>query len=122
MTMGSAVRLSIVALTGMLSVGILSGGPLAIAQERPSPPSRDPGRTQTDDCRPAPAPGGPGQSQNEQGARGDDPGQTLSRSGGVICPPTGVDPSIQKPAPEEGRTPVIPPPGTPGNDSPVKPK
>jgi len=109
--------LSIVALIGMVS-----GGRLAVAQPSPSQPPRDPGRPLTDDCRPAPPPGAPGQSQNEHGFRGGNPGQTLSQSGGVICPPTGVDPSIQKPAPEEGRTPVIPPPGTPGNDSPVKPK
>lgn len=44
--------------------------------------------------------------------------------GGVIVPPTGIDPEIQVPAPDPtpGTTPVIPPPGTPGNPSPVVPK
>lgn len=44
--------------------------------------------------------------------------------GGVIVPPTGIDPGIQVPAPDPtpGTTRVIPPPGTPGNPSPVIPK
>jgi hypothetical protein len=42
---------------------------------------------------------------------------------GVICPPPGIDPEISVPAPERGgRTPVIPPPGTPGGDPNVQPK
>ncbi len=45
----------------------------------------------------------------------------LSRSGGVLCPPD-VDPAIKKPAPETGKTPVIPPPGSPGGDPAVRPK
>jgi hypothetical protein len=47
----------------------------------------------------------------------------LERTDGVIRPPGGVDPQIQVPPPDEGsRTPVIPPPGTPGGDPNVKPK
>jgi hypothetical protein len=48
----------------------------------------------------------------------------LNRSGGVIHPPTDVDPGITQPAPEIGphSTPVIPPPGTPGGNPDVKPK
>jgi hypothetical protein len=48
----------------------------------------------------------------------------LARSGGVLCPPTGVDPEIRAPAPDGGtaKTPVVPPPGTPGGDPGVRPK
>jgi hypothetical protein len=47
----------------------------------------------------------------------------LSRSGGVITPPTDVDPTMkQTPPPSSARMPVIPPPGTPGGDQSVKPK
>lgn len=47
----------------------------------------------------------------------------LDRQGGVIRPPAGVDPEITRPPPSSGSTmPVIPPPGTPGGESGVKPK
>lgn len=46
----------------------------------------------------------------------------LARSGGVICPPDQVDPEIKQPAPDGGRMPVIPPPGSPGGDPSVQPK
>jgi hypothetical protein len=54
-----------------------------------------------------------------------DPSKTLSdkldQGGGVICPPN-VDPGIKAPAPETGKMPVIPPPGSPGGDPKVQPK
>jgi len=40
----------------------------------------------------------------------------------VICPPADVDPDMHKPAPGGGRTPVIPPPGSPGGDQKSVPK
>jgi hypothetical protein len=47
----------------------------------------------------------------------------LSRSGGVIKPPHNVDSGMAKPAPSAGSpASVIPPPGTSGSNSPVKPK
>ena len=47
----------------------------------------------------------------------------LSRSGGVVTPPTGVDPAMRHtPPPSGARMPVIPPPGTPGGDQSTKPK
>jgi hypothetical protein len=45
----------------------------------------------------------------------------LDQGGGVICPPD-VDPGMKAPAPETGKMPVIPPPGSPGGDPTVKPK
>jgi hypothetical protein len=46
----------------------------------------------------------------------------LARTDGVICPPAGVDTEIRAPTPDAGRTPVIPPPGTPGGDPSIQPK
>src|SRR6185437_6593538 len=45
----------------------------------------------------------------------------LDQGGGVICPPN-VDPGIKAPAPDTGKMPVIPPPGSPGGDPKVQPK
>ena len=46
----------------------------------------------------------------------------LAQSDGVICPPPAVDPEMRLPTPETGRTPVIPPPGSPGGDPSIRPK
>jgi hypothetical protein len=46
----------------------------------------------------------------------------LSQSKGVICPPAGIDPGISVPPSGGGRTPVIPPPGTPRGDPSIQPK
>ena len=48
-------------------------------------------------------------------------GERLGQSNGVICPPE-VDPGMKAPTPEAGKTPVIPPPGSPGGDPSVQPK
>jgi hypothetical protein len=45
----------------------------------------------------------------------------LDRTNGVICPPD-VDPGIKAPTPNAGKTPVIPPPGSPGGDPNIQPK
>jgi hypothetical protein len=49
-------------------------------------------------------------------------GDRLARSDGVLCPPAGVDSGMRIPAPEVGKMPVIPPPGSPGGDPNVRPK
>jgi hypothetical protein len=50
-------------------------------------------------------------------------GDKLAQSNGVICPPDAVDPAIHAPTPQQGKMPVIPPPGTPGSsDQSVQPK
>jgi hypothetical protein len=48
-------------------------------------------------------------------------GEKLGQSNGVIYPPE-VDPGMKAPTPEAGKTPVIPPPGSPGGDPTVQPK
>ena len=49
-------------------------------------------------------------------------GDKLARSDGVLCPPAGVDPEIRARTPDAGKTPVIPPPGSPGGDQTIRPK
>ena len=49
-------------------------------------------------------------------------GDKLARSDGTLCPPSNVDPEMRAPAPETGKMPVIPPPGSPGGDPSVRPK
>jgi hypothetical protein len=46
----------------------------------------------------------------------------LSQSKGVICPPAGIDAGISVVPSGGGRTPVIPPPGTPGGNPSIQPK
>jgi hypothetical protein len=48
--------------------------------------------------------------------------EKLARTDGIICPPPDLDSDIRAPAPGGGRTPVIPPPGSPGGDPSVRPK
>jgi hypothetical protein len=48
--------------------------------------------------------------------------EQLSQSKGVICPPAGIDPGLDQTPPGGGRTPVIPPPGSPGGNPNVVPK
>jgi hypothetical protein len=56
------------------------------------------------------------------GQRSEPLGDKLARSGGVLCPPAGVDPEMHAPTPDTGNTPVIPPPGSPGGDPYLRPK
>ncbi len=66
-----------------------------------------------------PAPKSPPPSEGSS-----NPSDRLSRSGGVIQPPSVADPGMARPAPDAGAqsTPVIPPPGSPGSNSDVVPK
>lgn len=64
---------------------------------------------------------GQGDTHETQGrAAPDSLGDRLAQSGGVICPPEGLDPDIRAPAPNGGRTPVIPP--LPRGEAPAEPK
>ena len=46
----------------------------------------------------------------------------LAESKGIICPPAGIDPEMQKTLPAGGELKVIPPPGSPGGSPNVQPK
>jgi hypothetical protein len=95
-----------------------SGTFFASAQDRPAPPLLPP--SPNADCQreagglPPAAPGETTGSPNLS--------DQLSRSKGVICPPAGIDPGISAPPLGGGKTPVIPPPGTPGGDPGLVPK
>lgn len=104
-------------------VALLLGGAAAAAQERSQePPQRRPPAVDPQACAPG--------DRLEPGTRnpnappettGESLSDKLARTDGVICPPN-VDPDIRAPAPGGGRTPVIPPPGSPGGDPNVRPK
>jgi hypothetical protein len=79
-------------------------------------------------CSPSLSPGVPGTPPVVQGepqgrtTPPDNLSNRLALSDGVICPPPSVDPDIKLPTPQGGRTPVIPPPGSPGGDPTIRPK
>jgi hypothetical protein len=78
------------------------------------PPTREPGTTDPGKNDPSITTGS-GAHQNPTLS------DRLARSDGVLCPPN-VDPDIRMPPPAGGKTPVIPPPGTPGGDPSVRPR
>ena len=93
----------------------LFGAGLAAAQTVPTQPAPDPNAAAQAQCPPGSgATVGSGANSNLS--------DKLASSNGVICPPTNVDPEMQKPAPGGGRMKVIPPPGGPGGDQSTIPK
>lgn len=116
----------------MLTSICLLGAMPALAQSPPKQPTADtPAQT---GCPPNAStvtpPGASGETTGQAGnALGDKSlgdnkplGDKLAQSGGVLCPPSGVDPDMRAPTPDVGNTPVIKPPGTPGGDQSVQPK
>ena len=91
----------------------------------PAPMACEPGATSRLDPPSAKPPGtvDPGKSNPSTtgSAQNENLSDRLARSDGVLCPPN-VDPDIHAPPPGGGRTPVIPPPGSPGGDPNVQPK
>ena len=65
---------------------------------------------------------GQGGELDTKKADGRDLSDRLASSGGVICPPSQVDPVIKAPTPQGGSMPVIPPPGSPGGNPNIAPK
>ena len=106
-------------LAGGVAAILMLAMPTALAQsERPAaPPSVSP--PARSECSPDVGRTTP-RSPETTGSRS--LSEQLSESKGVICPPAGVDPGISVPPVGGGRTPVIPPPGTPGGDPNVVPK
>jgi hypothetical protein len=97
----------------------LLGTGVAAAQTAPAPPGAgNPSSAAQAPCAPGTGSGG------TVGSGGTSPtlSDKLASSNGVICPPTNVDPEMQKPAPGGGRMKVIPPPGGPGGDQSTVPK
>jgi hypothetical protein len=89
--------------------------PAALAQPTPAPLPNE-----RRDCPPDVA--NPVAPRNDETNGSANLSKELSQSNGVICPPAGVDPGLAVPPVGGGRTPVIPPPGTPGGNPNVIPK
>ncbi len=104
-------------IVAFLAAAVLASVIVAPALGQGSPP-----------CSPMLPPGSPGTFNTGRGeplnpaAPPDNLSQRLAQSDGVICPPPGIDPEIRLPTPDTGRTPVIPPPGSPGGDPSIRPK
>ena len=71
----------------------------------------------------APDQNAPGQFDSQAQKGDENLSQRLDRSGGVIHPPSNVDPEMHVAPPATGdKMPVVPAPGSPGGDPTVKPK
>jgi len=118
--MSNALRLS----AAVLAFAILSTAPLRAQTNEPDVPAQpeapklDP-RACTDRDR---LTKGDTVETEGQAPSQEDTTDKLARTGGVICPPSGLDPQIRAPAPNtQSDMPVIQPPVTPG-DAPQTPK
>jgi len=96
---------------------LLLGTGVAAAQTAQPAPDR-PGSAAQAPCTPGAGSGGTVGSGESNSTLSD----KLASSNGVICPPSNVDPDMQKAAPGGGRMKVIPPPGSPGGDQSTIPK
>jgi hypothetical protein len=99
---------------------------VARAQAPPANPVPAAGPQATVRCAPVQPPaagnGKEDRSQQTVGQSREGLSDRLAQGGGVLCPPGNLDPEMQKQPPETGKTPVIPPPGSPGGDPTVRPK
>ena len=96
----------------------------SIAAPPPDPKPCEPGvMSQVDPSARSPDMKEPGRTEPSTtgSARNENLSDRLARSDGVFCPPN-VDPGMTNPPPGGGKTPVIPPPGSPGGDPNVQPK
>ena len=113
-----------------LSCVLMAASGVAEAQAPPgpaTPPAQTapPSPSHAVNCAPMQAPQHPGLAVPEgttTGQRAEPLGDKLARSDGVLCPPAGIDPEMRAPTPDAGKTPVIPPPGSPGGDPSIRPK
>jgi hypothetical protein len=109
---------------------MMAAAGVAGAQAPPGPvtppaPTAPPSISLAANCAPMQTPPRPGAVVPEgatTGQRAEPLGDKLARSDGVLCPPAGIDPEIRAPTPDAGKTPVIPPPGSPGGDPSIRPK
>ena len=113
-------------------VCLLTASPAVVLAQAPPTPATPPAQTAPPNVDRGSQNCAPTQAVPQDGTvapRGNTTGQatqsltdTLSKSGGVLCPPPGIDPEIRAPTPQGGPMPVIPPPGTPGGDPSLRPK
>jgi hypothetical protein len=88
------------------------------AASQPSPPAKPPPAEETPALPRQPGPPQPGDDAVQ---KPEDLTDKLKRNKGVIRPPAGIDPDIEKPAPvpDPGTTRIIPPPVSPGGEPPA---
>ena len=106
-----------------LSCVLMAASGMAAAQAPPATAPLAPDRA--NNCAPmqtAPQTGTAVPDGTTTGQRAEPLGDKLARSDGVLCPPPGIDPEMRAPTPDAGKTPVIPPPGSPGGDPSIRPK
>ena len=114
----------------LISLMWMATGGMAVAQAPPgetTPPAQTapPSPDRATNCAPMQSRPNSGTAVPDGTTTGQRPeplGDKLARSDGVLCPPAGVDPEMHAPAPDTGKTPVIPPPGSPGGDPTIRPK
>jgi hypothetical protein len=109
----------------MIACVLTAASGVAGAQAPPTPATppaatAPPAPVQPNDCTAMKGTTAPGVTTGQ----GSEPlGDKLARTDGVLCPPSGVDPEMRAPTPDNGnKMPVIPPPGSPGGDPTVRPK
>jgi hypothetical protein len=114
-------------LRAIVTLGLLLGTPAyAFAQSPPtaSKPCEPGAMAQVDPSVRSPGTKDPGKNEpTTTGAanKNGDLSDKLARGDGVLCPPN-VDSDMSAPPPGGGKTPVIPPPGSPGGNPNVQPK
>jgi len=102
-----------------VTVGVLA----ASAQSPPQTSQPDPKACAPGERLETPGPKGREPAPSDTTGQADNtPSERLGRTDGVLCPPSNVDPQIRAPTPDAGSMKVIPPPGTPGGKSDVRPK
>jgi len=113
--------IDVLCVLAVAAVPTLAFGQAPPTTTTPSPPSALQGSDPTN-C----APSGLDNANRRPGVTTGDASSSLSdrlaAGNGVLCPPSGVDPEIRAPTPDVGKTPVIPPPGSPGGNRNVQPK
>ncbi|MCB1391728.1 MAG: hypothetical protein K5821_00270 [Nitrobacter sp.] len=107
---------SLIAFAACADVALAQAPPTVVTP--PGATATPPPSPNSSKCVPHETPAQNGTADKRKEALGD----KLAKSDGLLCPPAGVDPEIRAPTPEGGRTPVIPPPGSPGGDPTVRPK
>jgi hypothetical protein len=115
---------------GALMGSVMMAAASASAQAPPSPGNPPPPTATQPDPQPCAEPRQipkreeDPRSEKREGTTGQAPplSDQLAEGEGVLCPPKSGDPDIVAPTPDVGKTPVIPPPGTPGGDPRVRPK
>ncbi len=112
----------------LISILLLASAGSALAQAPPGPstPAQQtapPAPDRPQNCAPMEKGVLPNAPEGQTTGQSREPiGDKLAQSDGVLCPPADVDPEMRAPTPDAGKTPVIPPPGSPGGDPSIRPK